>query len=358
MIDVIKPTAAPVVSPESALPGSELVRQFLDYLTVEAGLAANTILAYRRDLVRFLLSLRQAGRPVTAATALDVQNHLRQLKESQLAISSISRALVAIKMFLRYLVSTAQVTRDITDALDSPRRWQRLPHLLSREKTLSLLAGLDPDDALFARDRALLELLYASGLRASESASLRVSDVNVRIGYLRCFGKGSKERVVPVGRPALEAIETYLTALRPKLALSGGRTVREAATAASFGVRSRQAGTAAFPSPESGSKLPHSESPASPGESDALFLSGRGHPLDRTAVWRIVKRAARRAGLAGKVSPHTLRHSFATHLLAGGADLRAVQEMLGHVNIVTTQIYTHVDSDRLKAVHKKFHPRP
>jgi integrase/recombinase XerD len=220
-------------------------------------------------------------------------------------------------MFLRYLVSTAQVSRDITDALDSPRRWQRLPHLLSREKTLSLLTGLDVDDVLYARDRALLELLYASGLRASESASLRVSDVNVRIGYLRCFGKGSKERIVPVGRPALDAIETYLAALRPKLVQLGGGVI-----------------------------------------SDALFLSGRGHALDRTAVWRIVKRAARRAGLAGKVSPHTLRHSFATHLLAGGADLRAVQEMLGHVSIVTTQIYTHVDADRLKAVHKKFHPRP
>ncbi|MDD4891533.1 MAG: site-specific tyrosine recombinase XerD [Phycisphaerae bacterium] len=302
---------------ETIVPGSDLLRQFLDYLTVEAGLAANTILAYRRDLRRFLVFLKTAGRPPTEATTLDVQNHLRQLKLSQLAISSISRALVAVKMFLRYLVSTGQALRDITDALDSPKRWQRLPHLLSRDKTVSLLEGLDSDDALYLRDRALLELLYASGLRASESTGLRRGDLNSRIGYLRCFGKGSKERVVPVGRPAIEAIDTYLGNLRPKLAANGGQR-----------------------------------------DGDALFLSAHGRPLDRTAVWRIVKRAARRAGLIGKISPHTLRHSFATHLLSGGADLRAVQEMLGHVDIATTQIYTHVDSDRLKSVHKRFHPRP
>lgn len=298
-------------------PGFELLRDFLNYLTVEAGLADNTIAAYRRDLRRFLGYLAGTGKSPASASPPDVQKHLRQLKEEGLAISSISRALVAVKMFMRFLVMSGKCGRDITDALDSPKRWQKLPHLLSRDNTRSLLAGVDEDDTLYLRDRGLLELLYASGLRASEAASLKVADLNCRIGYLRCFGKGSKERVVPVGRPAVEAIETYLENLRPKLAAQSGGA-----------------------------------------DDGALFLSQRGRPLDRTAVWRIVKRAARRAGLGGKISPHTLRHCFATHLLAGGADLRAVQEMLGHVDIATTQIYTHVDSDRLKSIHKKFHPRP
>ena len=315
MIDPAIPAAPP---PSTGLvPGADLVRQFLDYLSIEAGLATNTILAYRRDLTRFLMFLGGAGRIPQEVSPLDIQNHLRQLKESGLAISSISRALVAVKMFLRYLVMVGRMGRDVTEALDSPRRWQRLPHLLSREKTLSLLAGVDPADPLMPRDKALLELLYATGLRASEAAGLKVADMNGRIGYVRCFGKGSKERVVPIGRPAVEAIEKFQRDLRPKLVLLGGQN-----------------------------------------DEGILFLSARGRPLDRTAIWRIIKRAARRAGLAGKISPHTLRHSFATHLLAGGADLRAVQEMLGHVDIGTTQIYTHVDSARLKAVHKQFHPRP
>ncbi len=293
-----------------------LVRQFLDYLAVEAGLSDNTIIAYRRDLLKFAAFCGMIGRPPAEATPADVQGHLRALKESGLAISSISRALVAVKMFLRYLVAFGHAERDITDAIDSPKRWQRLPHLLSPAGTLTLLNGLDEQGGLYLRDRALLELLYASGLRASESAGLRCGDVNTRIGYLRCLGKGSRERVVPVGRPAIEAVERYLAELRPRLALLGGGR-----------------------------------------DEERLLLSSRGRPLDRTAVWRVVRRAARRAGLTGRISPHTLRHSFATHLLAGGADLRAVQEMLGHVDIATTQIYTHVDADRLKAVHKRYHPR-
>ncbi|MCG3181540.1 MAG: Tyrosine recombinase XerD [Phycisphaerae bacterium] len=303
---------------ESDRRAARWLADFLDYLLVEAALADNTVVAYRRDLTRFLAHLSLSGRALDALTPLDVQNHLRQLKTDGLAISSISRALVAVKMFLRYLVLEGRVKRDITDALDSPRRWQRLPHVLSREQTVSLLGGLDGEDPLYLRDRALLELLYASGLRASEAATVGVGDVNLRIGYLRCLGKGSKERVVPVGRPAIAAAQEYLEQLRPKLA-----------------------------------EL------AAPGQpSDVLFLSTRGRPLDRTAVWRIVKRAARNSGLSGRISPHTLRHCFATHLLAGGADLRAVQEMLGHVDVATTQIYTHVDSDRLKSIHRKFHPRP
>jgi integrase/recombinase XerD len=216
-------------------------------------------------------------------------------------------------MFFRYLSAERLVPSDPTEHLESPRLWQTLPEVLDRKAVDRLLAAPDPaHDRLPRRDRAVLEFLYATGARASETADLTLDSVNREGGYVHCVGKGRKERIVPIGRRALEALDAYLAEERPRLDRRGD---------------------------------------------EHLFLTHSGRRLGRETIWRLVKKYARRAGVSPRVSPHTLRHSFATHLLEGGADLRAVQEMLGHVDIATTQVYTHVDPSRLKAIHRKFHPR-
>lgn len=302
---------APGVTPA---PAASLLADFLQYLIVECGLARNTISAYNADLVEFVQFYETKGLPVTALEPAQVQSFLIYLKQERgLAISSIARHLAAVKMFLRYLVLVGHAERDITSVLESPRRWMNLPRTLHRRQVEALLAAPEPDDAYYLRDRAILELLYASGLRASELVSLGVDAINGRVGYLRCIGKGRRERIVPVGRTAIEAVEEYVQGLRPGLDRSGRAT--------------------------------------------SLFLSRTGQRLDRETCWRIVKKYAARAELADRTSPHTLRHCFATHLLEGGSDLRLVQEMLGHVSVVTTQIYTHVDRARLKGIHQRYHPR-
>jgi integrase/recombinase XerD len=230
-----------------------------------------------------------------------------------LAISSIARHLAAVKMFLRYLAMTGLSSHDITSMLESPRKWFNLPHTLHYKQVNALLAAPNLDDAFGLRDRAILELLYATGLRVSELVGLDLGSINGSVGYLRCIGKGRRERIVPVGQAAIESVDEYKHGLRTRL----DRTGRAA----------------------------------------ALFLSRTGRRLEREACWRLVKKYVARAGLAERTSPHTLRHCFATHLLEGGADLRMVQEMLGHVNVATTQIYTHVDRARLKSIHERFHPR-
>ena len=254
-------------------------------------------------------------RTAAAVTRLTVREHLVQLSERKLGLSSIVRHLAAVKMFLRYLHATGRMPEDLAALLETPKKWRTLPRTLRPGQVEALLAAPQPDEPFYARDRALLELLYASGLRVSELAGLRVADVNLAVGYVRCLGKGRKERVVPIGRPAIEAVREYLATLRGTLAAEHGPT-------------------------------------------EALFLSRTGRPLDRTNLWRVVSKYAVQAGLPQPVGPHTLRHCFATHLLEGGADLRIVQELLGHADVSTTQVYLHVDTARLKSLHQRCHPRP
>jgi integrase/recombinase XerD len=302
---------------------------FRVYQNVECGLSANTITAYRRDLSRFGDFLRR--RSIDAwdqVTPQVVQDHLVEMTQRGYCETTLTRHVVALRMWLKWLFWTKQIPHDVAGLVELPKCWQRLPYTLNLDRTVELVTAPDPDHPLGLRDRAILELFYACGLRVSELCGLTVGDVNLNIGYVRCMGKGRRERVVPVGRKAQDAVEAYIEHLRPTLvdrALQSGRCKAPLTRAVA-------------------ATLP-------------LFLSRTGGPLDRTAAWRIVRREAKRKGITGKVSPHTLRHSFATHLLEGGADLRVVQELLGHVSINTTQIYTHVQTKRLKEIHARYHPR-
>ncbi|MFI4912507.1 MAG: site-specific tyrosine recombinase XerD [Sedimentisphaeraceae bacterium JB056] len=293
----------------------DTVLSFLDHLTVEAGLADNTILGYGRDLLAFLEYCQQRGvvsfSDINTDVVFDYHHHLLSKNASE---NSLARALVAVKMLLRYAYSYSLVEKDHTILLESPRRWQKLPDVLNGDDVMKLLSEPDPErDKYYWRDMAVIELLYATGMRVSEASGLHLSDVNYQVGYIRCLGKGNKERVVPLGDAAIAVLRNYIEEQRADLA---------------------------------GDK-----------ENGSLFLSSKGNPLERTAIWRIVKKYAKRAGIKKDISPHSLRHSFATHLLEGGADLRSVQEMLGHSSVTTTQIYTHVEQDRLTEIHSKFHPR-
>jgi len=287
---------------------------FLDYLTVECGLSVNTIQAYQRDLGRFASFVEADEDDQWRKVQPDqVIQFLMEEKSRGCAVVTVSRALVAIRMFFRFLAGEGLTERDITEHLESPRLWQNLPEVLNRKAVDRLLAAPEEKhDRWPLRDKAVLEMLYATGARASEVADLTTESVNTQVGFVRCIGKGRKERIVPVGRRALEALAAYRENERPALDRRG---------------------------------------------EPYLFLTHSGRRLGRESIWRLVKKYVVRAGVSPRVSPHTLRHSFATHLLEGGADLRAVQEMLGHVDISTTQVYTHVDQSRLKAIHKKYHPR-
>ncbi len=292
---------------------------FLAYLRVEAGLAAATLDAYGRDLKDLLGDLADAG--VDRAGAIEPEHlaaHLRALARARsLQPVSIARHLATIRVFCRFLRAEGRIKDDPARLLERPTRWKRLPGVLSPAVMRKLLAAPAPEHGrLWLRDRAMLELMYASGLRASEVGSLQQREYNATLRVVIVTGKGGKQRLVPVAQAAQEWIERYLGELRPHLAR-------------------RQDGR----------------------DGGRLLLSGTGRPLERVAVWQIVRRNARRAGL-GDVHPHMLRHSFATHLLVGGADLRTVQELLGHADIATTQIYTHVDRSRLKEVIRRHHPRP
>jgi integrase/recombinase XerD len=289
---------------------------FRHYLKAERGLAVNTLLAYGRDLERFaqwFASSRQKDHVKLALGQFSQYvSHLREV--CQLAPPSIARHLVALKMFYRFLKLEGRASSSAVDLLSSPTLWERLPSVLGSKSVTKLMTAPTADDKFYLRDRAILETFYASGARASEVAGLKLNDLYLNQGFCRCLGKGSKQRMVPLGKPAIAALETYLKDQRPDL------TERRP-------------------------------------ECPFVFVSRHGKPLTRIELWRIIKKYTRRAGITGKVSPHTLRHSFATHLLEGGADLRVVQELLGHANIATTQHYTHVDRARLQAIHKKFHPR-
>ncbi len=306
----------PVRSPSpSALPAEMLpaVRGFLDYLRAECGLAENTCQAYRRDLGQFGAYLSDSGRGrLRELTARDVEGFLGSQSSGGKSPASVARALAAVRTFCRFCVLEGMLPQDPSSVVDPPKRWDRLPGTLGeRAVGLLLQAPRESEDAHWLRDRAILTLLYATGMRAGELVGLRDGDVNFRLGVVRVLGKGGRERVVPVAEAALHLLAEYLRRERPGDAAAG----------------------------------------------DRLLLSRTGRPMRREDVFRLVRKYVRRAALRGRISPHTLRHCFATQLLAGGADLRSVQEMLGHADIATTQIYTHVDVSRLKAVHRKYHPR-
>jgi integrase/recombinase XerD len=306
------------VTPEpEARPYEHLVLDFLAYLEFERGLSRNTLEAYRSDLLQFGRFLSARGADAVTATGADVGDFLAWLAagEDRPAASpaTIHRKAACLRSFYRHLRRENVRDSDPTTAISSPRRARRLPKVLNRSEVALLLEqprGTEPCDL---RDRALLELMYACGLRASEAISLELGDVDLEAGVLRARGKGSKERVVPVGRAAVEATRIYVE--RGRARLLRGR------------IESR------------------------------LFVNFRGESLTRQGLYKIVRRHAASAGLADRMSPHTLRHTFATHLLAGGCDLRSVQEMLGHADVATTQLYTHLSSERLKDVYFKAHPR-
>lgn len=297
-------------------PGSETTRllaAFLQYLRTECHSADNTVAAYGRDLRRLQQWLD--GRRLSALNVRDLADYVAWLHREKLSPASIGRHIASLRVFFRYLQLEGVINQNAAELLGSQKIWQRLPQVLSPEVVTKFLQAPRRHEMHWRRDRAVLELLYATGCRASELSHLKLVDVHLSECYCRCRGKGDKERIVPLNSPAIAAIADYLEHERPRR-IAPNR-----------------------PLPE------------------WLILSGRGRRLRREAIWEIVKRYVRQIGAPEKVSPHTLRHSFATHLLAGGADLRQVQEMLGHANITTTQIYTHVDATRLQRVHRQFHPR-
>ena len=292
----------------------ELISEFINYLAVERGLAKNTLAAYTRDLEKYtgFLAHHKIKSP-EAVRRESVTNFMMDLKKHGMSTTSICRNLAAIKMFHRFLVRENFSKEDPTTLIDTPKLFKRVPEVLSQKEIMLILevAGkVKPKDR---RDYVIIELFYASGMRVSELVDLKLTSINLDVGFVRAMGKGSKERIIPIGNKAKEALVYYLDKLRPKLLKDK--------------------------------------------TSDILFLSRLGKKISRQSIWSIIKLYAKLAGIKKNIKPHTLRHTFATHLLEHGADLRSVQEMLGHSDISTTQIYTHVDRERLKSVHKEFHPR-
>ena len=292
----------------------EFLEEFINYMAVERGLAQNTLLAYRRDLTKYISFLKDKGLDKINRVIRDhVTQFMFDQKQKGLSANSICRSLAAIKMFHRFLVRERLAVEDPTNLLDTPKLWKRVPEYLSIAEIEAMINATKGKGWQDIRDNAILELFYASGMRVSEVVNLRIENVNLDIGYVRCVGKGSKERIIPIGKRAREAVKKYIESVRPKLAKE---------TIPPF-----------------------------------LFLSRLGKKISRQSLWKMMKRYALKANIKKEIKPHTLRHSFATHLLEHGADLRSVQEMLGHSDISTTQIYTHVDRERLKNIHKQFHPR-
>ncbi len=292
-------------------PPSGWFARYLDYLTVEKGLAPNTVEAYRADLARLARGLKR--RRLEQAKHADLVSLMRAMRLEGRSPRSIARWVVAVRGFFAYLIAQEQITEDPTAHIDAPKTWKSLPKVLDGDDVNALMAAPDRSHPRGLRDAAMLELLYATGLRVSELLRLRLGDIHLDAGYLRCWGKGNKERVVPLGSQADAAVQHYLADGRPLL-LAGKR-------------------------------------------SEFLFVNPKGGALSRQGFWKRIKRYGIEAGISQPLSPHVLRHSFATHLLENGADLRAVQLMLGHADISTTQIYTHVNRERLKRLYRDFHPR-
>ncbi|MBU1042944.1 MAG: site-specific tyrosine recombinase XerD [Candidatus Omnitrophica bacterium] len=291
------------------------IDEFLDYLSLERGLSKNTISSYRRDLNKFAaFALVNDLANVMNPTRDDFLNYIYSLKEADLKSSSIARNIVALKVFYRYLVSQRYILTDPTELLESPKLWKYLPEVLSIAEVEQFLEVIRGPKVKHLRDKACFEILYATGMRVSEVVNLKLSDIDINLGILRCIGKGQKERIVPMGSLARQALSQYLEQARPILLKNN--------------------------------------------DSKNIFLSKNGSGISRQMIWKQIQQYALLANITKHISPHTLRHSFATHLLEKGADLRIVQELLGHSNISTTQLYTHLNKDRLKSIHHKFHPRP
>ncbi len=290
----------------------EDISAFRNYLKSERGLAENTILAYGRDLDHFMnWVVDGAIKDYTQPSLSELGSFIEYLRGEKLAPASIARHLVAIKMFYRFLKLEDRAESGVVELLSSPSLWERIPQILSPDSVEKLMVAPQPGERFYLRDRAILETLYATGCRASEVVNMKRSDVYLDAAFCRCLGKGNKQRIVPLGRSAIASLREYLGTM---------------------------------------------EGPGST-PAEYVFISKGGNRLTREMLWVLVKKYTKRIGLSGTVSPHTFRHSFATHLLANGADLRIVQELLGHSSISTTQIYTHVDRKRLKQIHQKFHPR-
>lgn len=286
---------------------------FADYLRSECHLSENTVAAYGRDMARFFEWL--GNRRLADQRVSDLAGYSAWLAELQLAPKTVTRHIASLKVFFRFLQLEGALNDNQAELLGTQKLWQRVPEVLSEKQIVELLSAPRKSDPWWLRDRAILELLYATGARVSELATLKCQDFHLGERYLVCHGKGDKQRIVPLGDQAIDAMKRYLEEQRPRLAARGGRA------------------------------------------SEWLILSPRGGPLRRERIWELIKKYAARVGIPPEISPHSLRHSFATHLLAHGADLRQVQELLGHASIATTQIYTHVDHTRLKAVHEAYHPR-
>jgi len=289
----------------------ELVREFTEHLFVEKRHSPNTVDGYRRDISRFVTFQPKAS--LKSITPSDIREFLLSLHNQGLSSRSIARSLSALKSFFKYLVEENLISENPVETLETPKIWRKLPHTLSLNEVESLLNQPNTETLLGLRDKAMLEVLYATGVRVSELISLELNDLNLEVGFIRSYGKGGKERVIPLGEVAQSYLKIYLEQSRPKLVKN--------------------------------QNLP------------ALFISRRKMPMTRQAFWKILKQYVLQSGITLKVSPHTLRHAFATHLLERGADLRSVQEMLGHSDISTTQIYTHILQNRMREVFDQCHPR-
>lgn len=296
------------------LRAEELLDRFYNYMAVERGYAANTIESYSRDLTRFLAFLElEKTKTVLKCTRLDLLSFLNRGKNQRLSSRSLARMLSSIKTFYKFLLEDGLLQHNPLQEVTGLRLEKKLPNVLSVDEVALLLNTPDVKTMLGLRDRALLEILYATGLRVSELLAVATNSINIEVGYIIVMGKGSKERIIPVGEVALGWLKRYLTTARANLL--HGKT------------------------------------------SNYLFINRSGSKITRQGFWKLIKKYCLRAGIQKNISPHSLRHSFASHLLAGGADLRSVQTMLGHVDISTTQIYTHITKDRLKKIHEKYHPR-
>jgi integrase/recombinase XerD len=286
------------------------INDFLDFIKIERGYSDNTIKSYERDLNQF--SRFSKGKGLQGIERELITNYLEHLYDEGYSVSSTERRLACLKSFFKYLVREGKMVADPSSDIKLPKKAKRLPKALSISETIKLISAPKEKGHIALRNAALLELLYATGMRASEAVALNISDINFSVSFVKCFGKGSKERIVPINKVTLEAIKEYMDKARPK-----------------------------FPQKDK----------------EALFLDKNGERISRQGLWMMLKKYVKMTGVKGKTSPHTLRHSFATHLLEKGADLRSVQEMLGHADISTTQIYTSVSRERLKRVYKKAHPR-
>ncbi len=293
----------------------ELVDNFLNYLTVERGLSNNTVISYREDLSKYVSFMQKNGvDALSRITKEHITDFMLKEREQGISPNSVARRLAAIRMFHRFLTRERILKSDPSVLIDSPKLWKKVPDTLTVNEVEALISAPNSRNAQGVRDKAIFEVIYATGMRVSEAVNLKKVDVNLDIGFLRCVGKGNKERIIPLGRKAIESVKRYIQDSRPKL------------------LRGK--------------------------ERDSLFVSRLGEKISRQSLWKLIKKYASAARIKKPIKPHVLRHSFATHLLEHGADLRSVQEMLGHSDISTTQIYTHINKDRLKSIHKQFHPRP